>query len=94
MKTPLLLFYFISLSALAEYRVFNIQISNSAATRTIQSTLDPIQYKDLYPLAPDEVISYDDTWMCFGRTDNFLALCPNPQKAQIPDPDVSNQSTP
>jgi hypothetical protein len=93
-KTPLLLFYFISLSALAEYRVFNIQITSPTATRTIQSTLDPIQYKELYPLAADEVISYDDTWMCFGRTDNYLALCPNPQKAQIPGSDVSNQSTP
>lgn len=94
MKTSLLIFYFISLSALAEYRVFNIQISNSAATRTVQSTLDPIQYKELYPLAADEVISYDETWMCYGRTDNYLALCPNPQKAQIPAPDVSNQSAP
>jgi hypothetical protein len=90
MKIPLFIFYFISLSAFAEYRVFNIQIKNPTATRTIQSTLDPIQYKELYPLAADEVISYDDTWMCFGRTDHFLALCPSPQKAQIPDPDVSN----
>jgi len=60
----------------------------------VASTLDPLQYKELYPLQSNEKIEYTDTWMCKGRTENFLDLCPNPRKAQIPADDVSNQNTP
>lgn len=59
-------------------------VSNGSATpplqkRTVQSTLDPIQYRGFYPLKPTENIRYIDTWMCRGRTDYFKPLCPNPK---------------
>lgn len=96
-----LLFPFLMLSATlvhAEYRVFVLKISKPsedktqpAIERTIQSTLDPVQYKDLYPVAPEESIDYIDTWMCKGRTGEYQDYCPKPssQKAQIPEADVS-----
>jgi hypothetical protein len=49
--------------------------------RLVQSTLDPEQYRGYYPVGLDEDITYIDTWRCYGRTDNFKDLCPNP-KAQ------------
>jgi hypothetical protein len=91
----------------AEYRVFVLKISKPnpeqdqpPISRTVQSSLDPIQYRDLYPVQPDESIVYTDTWRCKGRTDNILDYCAKPggtvtqNKAQIPDSSVSNQNTP
>jgi hypothetical protein len=49
--------------------------------RLVNSTLDPEQYRGYYPVGLDEDITYIDTWRCYGRTDNFKDLCPNP-KAQ------------
>jgi hypothetical protein len=81
----------------AEYRVFVLKISKRAPAgtaapasaeggqgfRLVESTLDPEQYKGFYPIAPDEDITYIDTWRCYGRTGDFAPLCPNP-KGQNP----------
>ncbi len=102
---PFLLFPFLILFPLlshAEYRVFILQVSKPnpikgqpPLTRTVESNLDPFQYRDYYPVQSDESIEYIDTWMCYGRTDNFQDFCPKPappQKAQIPSAPVSNPS--
>ncbi len=101
MKTLLFFIFILTTPIWAEYRVFQLRITQPQAENTqapqprfIQSTLDPWQYKEYYPLAPDEVIDYTETWMCPGRTDHHQDLCPNPNKAQIPDAPVSNQNTP
>lgn len=70
----------------AEYRVFLLKISRGPASqdfRLVQSTLDHLQYRLYYPVAQDEVVTYIDTWRCYGRTDEFKTFCPNP-KGQIP----------
>lgn len=75
----------------AEYRVFVLKIMKKSADpamaqdfRLVESTLDPIQYRYFYPVAADEVITYTDTWRCYGRTGGFQPHCPNP-KGQIPE---------
>lgn len=80
--------------ASAEYRVFDLRIFTDKSSRTMASTLDPLQYKEYFPLQTDEKIEYTETWMCKGRTDQYQDLCPNPRKAQIPESNVSNQNTP
>lgn len=69
----------------AEYRVFNLVITNTQtnASRTVASTLDPHQYRLYNPVELGEVVSYAETWRCFGRTGDFQEFCPNP-KAQSP----------
>lgn len=47
--------------------------------RLVESTLDPEQYRYYHTVAADEEITYIDTWRCYGRTDNFRSLCPNPK---------------
>ena len=98
----------------ADYRVFVLKITKPNSDpaqppteRTVQSNLDPDQYRGYYPVAPDEKITYTDTWRCTGRTGDFQDYCPkparqptaaadnsSPQKAQIPDPAVSKQNGP
>ena len=73
----------------AEYRVFLLKISKTSAPaespdfRLVESTLDPQQYREYYPIALDEQVTYTQTWRCYGRTDWFKPHCPNP-KGQIP----------
>ena len=71
--------------AQAEYRVFNLVITNTKTntSRTVTSTLDPHQYPLYNPVEPGEVVSYIQTWRCFGRTGDFQEFCPDP-KAQSP----------
>jgi len=86
-------------AAQAEYRVFILKISKKPpaanagveanadlpAFRLVTSTLDPEQYRYYYPVAPDEEITYIDTWRCYGRTDNFQPFCPNPKDQIAPE---------
>lgn len=81
--------------ATAEYRVFLLNISKVNAEgqapsgqdlRLVESTLDPEQYRQYNYVAPDERITYTDTWRCYGRTDGFRAHCPNP-KSTLPEAD-------
>jgi len=74
-------------SVFAEYRVFNLVITNTQtqSTRMVASTLDPHQYPLYHSVEANEVVSYTETWRCFGRTGGFQSYCPNP-KAQSPAP--------
>lgn len=75
---------FISSFSWAEYRVFKLQITNSKTKqiKQFQSTLDPIQYTNLYPLAQFESITYVQTWRCKGRTDLFKPHCEPPANSK------------
>ena len=88
-------FFLILLPALshAEYRVFLLKIARVPAGATInevqdfrlvESTLDHIQYRYYNQVAADEHVTYIDTWRCYGRTDDFKALCPNPKNPATP----------
>jgi hypothetical protein len=63
-----------------EYRAFLLKIENprTGATREVQSTLDHIQYRRLYPLENDETVTYLDSWMCWENTGGFQPICPRP----------------
>lgn len=89
-------FIFLPLLSQAEYRVFLLKITKKAAEqqagrepasapdfRLVESTLDHVQYKYYHQVAPDEEVTYIDTWRCQGRTGDFAPFCPNP-KGQIP----------
>lgn len=96
-KSTLLIFLLLLAPQLgaAEYRVFLLRISKKSTDpqasqdfRLVESTLDPEQYRYYYPVAADEVITYTDTWRCYGRTDGFKPHCPNP-KGQIPEDETA-----
>ena len=84
MKLPLFLaaslsFCLISLSAHAEYRVFQLQITSADGNvKSFTSTLDPDQYRGYHPVRADQKISYIETWKCKGRTGDHLPTCENP----------------
>ena len=71
--------------AQAEYRVFELAITETATntTRTVISTLDDIQYPGYFPLKANETISIQDTWMCWGRHGKHVKHCPNPRTSTI-----------
>lgn len=78
----------------AEYRAFVIDIANTKnkTHRQILTTLDPDQYKTVYPLALDETISYVKTWRCPGRTDFFRTICDAPDRSPATSPSQSPES--
>jgi hypothetical protein len=69
-----------SLSALAEYRAFELAITdtNTGKVRKVTTTLDHIQFRGYHPVASFEVVSIEATWMCKQRGDWFTDICPNP----------------
>ncbi len=71
----------IKLQALAEYRAFELKITNVASgkSRSVKSTLDQFQYSEYYPLNAGESIEYVTSWMCMGNTNHHKAICANPQ---------------
>jgi hypothetical protein len=71
----------LSLKAQAEYRAFSLLITDTKTgqTRTVQSNLDHIQYRDYYLVHQYETVTIQDSWMCWGRTGDFKAICPNPR---------------
>jgi len=75
----------LALPALAEYRVFELVITNttSGQSRKVKSTLDDIQYPTYHPVRKDETIAIEDTWMCWNRSDisqdPSQRFCPNPK---------------
>lgn len=75
---------------LGEYRAYELRITNTATgvTRTVASTLDNLQYPTYHPLQASEIIEYVDSWMCYGNTSNFRAICPKP------DPLAQSVTTP
>lgn len=76
------IFFFLSLSlpALAEYRMLLLQITSADGTpgAQIKSNLDPDQYRGYHPLKTGESITYIDTWMCYGST-NEKPACVSPR---------------
>lgn len=72
-----LILFLLQPSAQAEYRVFQLQITDTQTgkERQVQSTMDHIQYPRYYPLAKDETITLVDSWMCWENTNNFRPAC-------------------
>lgn len=68
--------------------------SKTKVAKQILSTLDPEQYRSLYPLSQDEKITYVQTWRCFGRTDSFTPICDKPDKkpAHVPSQSLENSN--
>ncbi|MES2855345.1 MAG: hypothetical protein V4692_05760 [Bdellovibrionota bacterium] len=62
---------FSALPAQAEYRVFELKLTNSTTgqLRSVITTLDHLQYSTYYPVKKDETIEIADTWMCWMRSD-------------------------
>lgn len=50
----------------------------ATSSRFVESTLDPEQYRGYYFVAPDEIVTYVDTWRCRGST-NGRPHCPSPR---------------
>ncbi|PIS09840.1 MAG: hypothetical protein COT73_12600 [Bdellovibrio sp. CG10_big_fil_rev_8_21_14_0_10_47_8] len=90
-----LVIFFATTSVQAEYRVFNLQITSADGTQihTVQSTLDPDQYRGYYVVPEGSSIIYTQTWMCRGRTDHFRKLCDNPQPPPATPPPVPETSS-
>lgn len=92
-KLIYILFLFaITTKAHAEYRVFQLQVTgpDGVVSRTFPSTLDPEQYRRYHPLPMEMKLSYQETWMCKGNTQDFKALCTNPK----PPAEETNPATP
>ena len=85
----IILLTMVSISAQAEYRMFVLKITNNKTqkSQTRYSTMDPLQYKTIYPLSADESIEYVDTWRCKGNTSGFKVHCAKP-----PEKIAENQS--
>jgi hypothetical protein len=75
------LFAWIGLIAKAEYRAFELVITDVASgTERVQvSTLDPNQYRTYYPVKYTEAVNYRATWMCKGNT-ALKQVCARPEK--------------
>jgi hypothetical protein len=77
----LLVLAFLS-SAHAEYRAFELVITNVASgqERVVVSTLDPNQYRVFYPVSLEEKVTYRATWKCKGNT-SLKPVCGKPEMA-------------
>jgi hypothetical protein len=66
--------------AAAEYRAFRLAISGpaGAGAQTIVSTLDPSQYANQHLAGRWESVVLEKSWMCYGRTSDYLPICPAP----------------
>jgi hypothetical protein len=69
-----------TLTANAEYRAYRLEIvdENSQVLREVLTTMDHLQYPAYYSVNAGEYVRYGDSWMCWGRTDQFAKICPNP----------------
>ena len=70
----------------ADYRVFTLKIEDSTTgqSRTVNTTLDHLQYGMYYPVHPTEQVTIAATWMCRNyRSDVSQDIeqkyCPNPR---------------
>jgi hypothetical protein len=80
MRTLAVCLLLFSTKAAAEYRAFELVISDptSGQERVVLSTLDPIQYRYYYPVRPEESVTYSATWRCRGNTSG-QPICPKPE---------------
>jgi hypothetical protein len=83
--TALLIFLFAQ-SARAEYRAFELVITNSTTgqERVVVSTLDPRRWRRYYPVKYDDRVIYRATWMCRGNTSGHKPVCPKPEAGSGP----------
>lgn len=72
---------FINLSAQAEYRAFELVITDptSGQERVVISNMNPGEYRRHRPVKLTEKVTYRATWMCRGNTSNFKPICPKPE---------------
>jgi len=88
------------INAGAEYRVYQLKIGIPGVIdplfgpRVVVSTLDQYQYTTYYPVNPNEAVEYQDSWMCYGRSDPFQALCPSPRAQRDPAGRTISPTTP
>jgi len=68
------------IAAFAEYRVYELAITNAdtGQTRTVITTLDDRQYGGYHPLHLTESVKIEATWMCWGRHGESKPPCPRP----------------
>lgn len=96
MRWGFLISLLISLPSAAEYRMFLLQVTSADGTpgAQIPSNLDPDQYRGYHPLKEGETLSYIDTWMCRGRT-NEQPPCPSPRDpaSLSPEPTASTPAS-
>jgi hypothetical protein len=78
-------------TAHAEYRVFVLKIEDSTTgqSRTVETTLDHLQYAGYYPVRSNEKVTIQETWMCRNRSDLSQDIeqkyCLNPRSpASVP----------
>lgn len=74
-------------SALAEYRVFELEITDqkTGTSRKVIGTLDDIQYRGYHPVGEAEQVKINDTWMCYkNQTQNYRSYCPSPRAPASP----------
>jgi hypothetical protein len=85
------LFFFLHF-AHAEYRAFELVISNptTGQERVQRSSLDPQQYRRYYPVKVDESVVYRATWMCRGNTSHRKPICPQPEVLKPQAPPTQN----
>jgi hypothetical protein len=89
----------IPLGAHAEYRAFELVITDSATgqERTDLSTLDPNQYRAYHPVKYTESVKYTATWMCKGNT-SYKSICSKPENQDakpapgLPTPSLDQKS--
>jgi hypothetical protein len=81
-----LLIFLFTRSARAEYRAFELVITNSTSgqERVVVSTLDPRRWRRYYPVKYDDQVTYRDTWMCKGNTSGHKPVCPKPEEGSGP----------
>lgn len=76
----------------AEYRAYRLNITNTntGASRIVLSNFDNIQYRDLYPVLAEEVITIESSWMCRGDTSQ-KPICPETenQPQTLPKSDLN-----
>ncbi|MGE0526697.1 MAG: hypothetical protein AB7G93_08985 [Bdellovibrionales bacterium] len=75
-----LMYFFIMALAHAEYRAFELLITDSTTgqERVVVSNLDPRQYRRYYHVKPTETVTYTATWRCPGHTGYRWPICPKP----------------
>ena len=69
--------------AKAEYRVHKLAIlgPDGKITKEVVSTLDHMQYAQYFEIPQNHHVQYEESWKCYGNTNNFQVYCPNPRDA-------------
>ena len=81
-------------SARAEYRAFRLVITDplNGSSRSVVTTLDPLQYGQYHYLKSTERAQIEATWMCRDRSENFKAICSAPKERPEKGPEKGPDS--